>query len=480
MRQDEYRVAYPILLDSKGIKALDAVRVGRSAWKYRRVQRTMTRLTLVLALVLGIAGTAAAAPVAVARTASGPFSVQPNIADSRCGNGHGREFPTHGPKEAAFASGTMNDGSTVTAYGQIYPGRNSVLLDAVTKRCQPDRRFGTDGRATIRIPSGLVPKHGSASYLWITAITARRGGGAIIGGTYRQEWVIGAITPSGRLDRSFGHDGWTALPWRGEVSAVLDEPNGRILLGGDNGGGGCCTINHAAALNSHGRLIHSFGGNGRVVLPTGEDAGVESLMREPNGNILAEVAYGNMGCWGVDLDVLTPGGKPVAGFARRQHAFWSGRGFGAFVGDAYPDRDNGFTLVGTGQQNCFDTQPGTSDPTATGILATFTPNGGVMSSTTYPSRMYGGVDAFKDGSNTLLVESSYTNATRYTLRLLKPNGANLAGFGASGKVRIRTPWSGSSAGLDTEVHVTKSGPNALTVVATREEHRQWAVIRLRY
>ena len=68
-------------------------------------------------------------------------------------------------------------------------------------------------------------------------------------------------------------------------------------------------------------------------LPTGEDSGVEALALEPNGDILAKVGYGNMGCWGVGLAMLTPSGRPAPLFAKRLEGFWHGLGFGAFVGD---------------------------------------------------------------------------------------------------------------------------------------------------
>ena len=65
------------------------------------------------------------------------------------------------------------------------------------------------------------------------------------------------------VDPTFGHGGWTVLPFRGVVTAVIQARSGRIFIGGDNGGGGCCTLNWAAALSARGQLDRGFGRRGR-------------------------------------------------------------------------------------------------------------------------------------------------------------------------------------------------------------------------
>ena len=121
----------------------------------------------------------------------------------------------------------------------------------------------------------------------------------------------GKVTPQGKTDLSFGHEGWSVLPFGGEVESVVQEPSGGIAIAGGNGGGGCCSTNWIAALSSAGRLETPFGAGGREELPTGEDSGVGGLVLEPNGDILAPVGYGNMGCWGMSLEMLAPTGRPV-------------------------------------------------------------------------------------------------------------------------------------------------------------------------
>jgi hypothetical protein len=369
-----------------------------------------------------------------------------------------------------------------------YATKNSVVLHSLTRRCAPNREFGDQGAATITFSSRHQPAHPAAAAaashgLWVNAVTARRGGGAIVAGAYGDgttgdEWVVGEVTPRGQLDPTFGDGGWTVLPYRGEVTAVLDEPSGRIVIGGDNGGGGCCTTNWAAAVSAHGRLEHRFGRNGRAELPTGEDSGVEGLALEPNGDILAEVGYGNMGCWGVAPAMLTPSGKPVPLFARRLGRFWRGLGFGAFVGDVYID-GQGFTLVGTGQRPCAE-GPSFSAASATGLIAHFQVDGRTASRTVrFPSRLYGDIQALGDGDDIRVVESPYADPTHLALRELRPDGSLDPRFGSQGRAGIRTPWRGRNSALDTTVVITKATPAEITVIATRYGRNQLQIIRLR-
>jgi hypothetical protein len=450
------------------------------------VNRSVVALLAIIAAVLSACGDTPASSLversaanAGSRHAPAGLSIKPNIADSGCNGGHGGKFATHGWKESVDAVGTLADGSTLAAFSQIYPGKNYAILDSVTSRCVRNRTFGDAGVATVRIPRRLVPHPGEpySNYLWVNAVSARRGGGAILAGTYRGRWVVGAVTSRGHLNPRFGTHGWTILPLRGEATAILQVPSGRILLGGDNDGGGCCTINHAVALSPDGHLDRTFGNHGRVKLPTGEDSGVESLAREPNGDILAEVAYGNMGCFGVALAMLKPHGNPVPHFSNRLKQFWRRFHFGAFVGDTYVDH-GGFTLVGTGQQSCDGGPKSGAHPK--GLIVGFRTDGTAARSTArFPSKLLGGVNAFKDGPDTLMAVTPYADSTRLTLRLLRPNGSAKRSFGTNGRVRIHTPWRGHIAAIETSIFLGRASAKTLNVAATEGERKQLQETRLR-
>ncbi len=377
----------------------------------------------------------------------------------------------------------MADGSTLIGLSNIYPGSRSVALRSVTRRCVANREFGEDGAATITIPSGLQPTDPAQGGfppegLWVNAITPRNGGGAIVAGVYAGNWVVGEVSANGTVDQTFGSNGWVLMPLPGQVTAVLQEPSGRIVVAGDNGGGGCCTVNRAAALSEHGQLEAGFGTHGRAALPTGEDSGVRSLALEPNGDILAEIGYGNMGCWGMALAMLTPSGAPEPMFAQRLERFWRAHQFGAFVGDVRVDGE-GFTLAGTGQKPCYDEPPG-STARATGLLAHFRTDGTPAAPTIrFPSQMYGSVQLLADGHDAILAESPYANPTEVTLTALRPSGAADTRFASHGRARIAAPWRGSSAKLSTMVAIDEAGPAEIVIIATESERNELELIRVR-
>jgi hypothetical protein len=418
------------------------------------------------------------------RLAPSGFVVHPGISDPLCNGGRGVRLAAGSRGNAVMASATMSDGSTLIALSSVYPGKRLAVLHSVTRECAPHREFGNEGAATITISSRLQPTHPASGGfppdgLWLSAVAPRKGGGAIVAGTYGGEWVVGEVTRRGQVDPSFGNGGWTVLPFRGEVTAIVQQPSGRIVIGGDNGGGGCCNLNWAAAVSVRGQLDKGFGMGGRAELPTGEDSGVEALALEPNGDILAKVGYGNMGCWGVALAMLRPSGRPVPLFEKRLSQFWHALNLGAFVGDVHIDGE-GFTLTGTGQRPCAE-GPSFSAPSATGLMTRFRTDGHPISRTIrFPSRMYGDVRAFDDGADTLVVEWPYADPTRLTVMARRPDGSVDSRFGNRGRAQIRTPWSGRNAALETTVSITDATPRAIVLIATRSGSNQLQIIRVRF
>jgi hypothetical protein len=430
-----------------------------------------------------LSGRAALASRAPAVVVSG-FTLDPDVADPACNRGRGVRLTQAGAGNSVVADATMPDGSTLIAFSNIYPGRRSAVLRSVTHACAPNPAFGSDGVATITVPLDLrlpvlspkpaIPIHG----LWVEAIAPARGGRMIVAGRYEGAWVVAALTARGTVDQTFGTQGWVVLPFPGEVTAILGDPSGRIVIAGDNGGGGCCTVNSAVALPPSGQLEGGFGSGGRAALPTGEDSGVGSLQLEPNGDILAEVGYGNMGCWGIAVAMLTPTGQPEPLFAARLHRFWATLRFNAFVGDVNVD-STGFTLVGTGQGPCA-AGPAFSAPSATGVMARFRTDGTLVGSTVlFPSRMYGSVLAFPDHGVTVLFESPYADPTQLGLIALRHDGSTYPGFGKLGRAQIRTPWHGSSASLETRTSILEAGSSEICVIATESGHSQVQLIRVR-
>jgi hypothetical protein len=230
------------------------------------------------------------------------------------------------------------------------------------------------------------------------------------------------------------------------------------------------------ALTPTGQLDKAFGNNGSVVLPTGEDSGVSGLSQLPDGDILAQVNYGNMGCWGHRLALFTAAGKPVAGFAAGMNHFWGTHSYGAFVGDAYGDA-TGITLIGMGQRGCADGRK-ISGKTAHGVIAHFSESGTVVGTVTrFPSKLYGELDAFPRGVNTLLVEGSFGDTSIELLRLLGPDGTPVTSFGSNGVVRLTVPWPGAQADFLNGITDEAIAPS-LTVVCTVDGKTQLGITRL--
>jgi hypothetical protein len=224
--------------------------------------------------------------------------------------------------------------------------------------------------------------------------------------------------------------------------------------------------------------LRGFGADGRISLPTGEDSGVAKLALEPNGDILGSVDYGNMGCWGVGLTELTPSGHPVRGFATRLASFWKRLHLGTFVGDVYVNA-GGFTLVGTGQRPCVE-GPKVSAKSAHGVLATFNTDGTTAKPpVTFRSRLYGNVQAFKHGTNSLIVLSPYASQVAHErVKIVHLDGSYDHTFGSRGLVTVRNPWPKAGRHRVTTVLISEADSTTLVLEATLEGHRQLRLIHL--
>jgi hypothetical protein len=470
-----------------------------AAWLPMRQSSSMRRATalafLILAAALAGCGASHGSPRATrpAGTSSltghllpSGFVVRPDIANPLCNGGRGVRLSIPSWQEdgegrtATTSSGTIAGGSTVIAFSG-YQRKSLAVLHSVTPRCELDRQFGSDGTATISIPSSLRPTHGTADdYLGGLAVyvmAARNGGGAIVAGNYEGAWVVGEVTGRGQLDPSFGNGGWSVLPYEGGVTAVLQEPSGRIIVAGEEHSSGCCTVTWAAALSAHGQLERGFGGHGRVELPTGEDSGVSTLELEPGGDILTDVSGGNMGCWYTKPAMLTPSGELVPLFATRLARFWQRLGLHAFVGDIYIEGE-GFTLVGTGQKPCYDSPPRAA-PRATGLIAHFQPNGEPAGLTIrFSSQMKGGVQALSYGGETFILDWPYSKTTGPTVTARRSDGSLDPRFGHLGRTQIHLPKTEGSTERLTGVTALEAGPGEITLLTTLPERAELQLTRL--
>jgi hypothetical protein len=424
-------------------------------------------IVIAASLICGAVWTQARAALAQGQAAPSGFTVRPDITDPSCNGGQGLTFGAHLGEIPVVASTGLANGSTLIALSSGgFPDKNTVSLYSITSACVANNAFGQDGASRIGPaqppPRDTSPAGEALKGLQIDVVAPAIGGGVLLAGGYGYHWIVGEINADGTPDTSFGDDGWSVLPFHGEVSSIDQAPSGQIFLAG-SAGSGCCTTNSLGALSSTGLLNTAFGEGGRVGLPAPvPDSGVAQVLVEPNGDVLASVAGGNMGTWLTALVMVTPAGRPVPGFRQHLNGFWKTLGFATFQGTTYVN-GAGFTVIGTGQDTSYSSKPA---PSSTGVIATFSTGGSQVGSTTrFGSRLFGAPDAFLDEEDVLFVDSPYANATKLTLKALGPGGSLDASFADRGIAQVAGPGHGLNASLDTEASVSQSSPGTIVIVS---------------
>lgn len=259
--------------------------------------------------------------------------------------GNGDDFP------GLAAAMEANGDTLVIASGDPTP--TTAIAAEFRTPCDLDPAYGDNGATQLSAPGFPV----NVSGVFPTA----DGGALITGGTSVSDgrWFVGKLTAGGQLDQAFGDHGWALLPWAGTATTIAVAPNGNIVVGGlgnDNG------ISSVGEISAQGRPVTSFGTRGQTAMPPWHDGGVDGVWIEPDGNILALVGGGNMGCWGVTAVTLTPSGRGVPGFtAAFDRALKSAdpdraSGLPIFVGGLTVG-SHGFHLVGTAQDDCVGNPP---------------------------------------------------------------------------------------------------------------------------
>jgi hypothetical protein len=313
----------------------------------------------------------------------------------------------------------------------------SVMADAFTSRCTPDKAFGDNGAERLALGDQGVN---------IAAVVPASGGGAILAGGTTSGSLVARIDASGRLDPTFGRDGWALLPWPGSASAVTEAPSGDIVVGGSRGGG-CCVQAWVGDLSARGAIVSQFGSGGRSPIPVyRDDSGIGRVAVEPDGDILALAVGGNMGNWGVSVTALTSSGSPVPSFQRNFNAGMAhATPSGIFVGDLVVRR-GGFLLVGAGQNRSVTDVP---DPSASGRVIAFQPDGklasgfGTDGETSFRSPMAQSVWALPQLDGRILMAAvpplvQAGDRTRVTIRLvdISANGSIDHTFGDQGVAKL--------------------------------------------
>jgi hypothetical protein len=364
----------------------------------------------------------------------------------------------------------LPSGTTLVVVSAGFPSASFAEVHAYTSTCAPDGSFGDNGAERLAF--------GGRDFS-VAAAAPALGGGAVLAGGSTSGWLVARIEPDGRLDPAFGKGGWTVLPWPGSASAVARAPSGDIVLGGSVGGG-CCVREWVGELSARGAPAGRFGPGGRVsVRPMFDDSGVARVAVEPDGDILALIAGGNMGNWGVTVAALTASGSPVPSFERNfdaamGHALPSG----IFVGDLVA-RNDGFLLVGTGQKQAVTN---VVSPTAAGHIVAFQTDGKLDASfadtgeARFSSPMENPVWALpqQDGGvlmagMTPVIETNTRARARLDLVDISKRGSVERGYGHDGVAQLQLPYlSQSNSNSAVSPSVTTNGQVSAVVSSTAD------------
>jgi uncharacterized delta-60 repeat protein len=183
-----------------------------------------------------------------------------------------------------------NEGGTHSAVVAQYGPRGDLDVTFGRTGCiRLDRAYGTD-----------APVECAAS-----ALAVQEDGKIVVAGSVRQppqlmsgfdDLFVARITADGRLDSSFGREGWLQLDagMASGARGMLLEPDGSIVVTGyvrdaTTGNGQVCLLR----LTPAGRMAPSLGASGMALLPSeGWGEGI-ALIRQPNGKFVVLAKEGS-------------------------------------------------------------------------------------------------------------------------------------------------------------------------------------------
>jgi hypothetical protein len=408
------------------------------------------------------------------------------VTDPTCNHGRGAmlSLPPWLSAPGSTAVTLLPDGATLVALSSFLG--TTAAIYALTKSCSPDASFGTDGIEQVALGDSAHPRH-----LALDAMIPAVGGGVIVAGQSADRWLVGRLDPNGQVDSTFGSDGWALLPWEGAAAAIVQEPSGRIIVGGNTDTPSCCRSS-VSELSRQGALVTSFGAGGEAPVASIHDGGLSRVAIGYRGAILALTWGGNFGCWTTLVSALTPLGQPVPSFEQRfvqglKTAFPSSAlPSGVFVADLVL-QPSGFALVGTEQQRCIGNTP---DPTVAGRIVSFSP-GGQLNATfankgiaNFASSMMGPVWALRVANGGLLVvgarvsyQTKATEQARLNVISFSPDGKLNPVYGEDGRAQVLLPYRNESSEPIVPLSVAGNG-KTFVILASSANPSELELVRL--
>jgi uncharacterized delta-60 repeat protein len=231
--------------------------------------------------------------VAVAR-------LNPNGSLDTTFSGDGKKIFSWGALSRASAVLALPSGKIVLG-GFSGPEGGNIQLARLTANGTLDTTFGTAGIAAIDFGGddfGLALARQANARILVA-------GRSSAGGT-----VVARVRTNGPLDPDFGGDGRVTLPGGGSASAVLVQPDRKIVVAGNASGSAIMTVTR---LMPNGSLDTTFDGDGTVTIDFGSLADLAAgAALQPDGKIV--VAGYSQASEDVAIARLNANGSPDATF----------------------------------------------------------------------------------------------------------------------------------------------------------------------
>ncbi|MFF3891093.1 calcium-binding protein [Streptomyces sp. NPDC001914] len=250
-------------------------------------------MATVLALVLSLPGTAAAAPGGLDATFSGDGKVLTDFVD----DDHADDVAVQPDGKILSVGSSVDDALVESDFALTRHNPDGTL----------DTGFGGDGTVTTAV-NNMVPAPG-LQWSEAHAVTLQSDGKIVVVGSSWRDYedccwfVVARYNPDGTLDNTFSGDGRFFADFDGPTEArdVAIDPNGRIVAAGYTGGRMA-----VLRLTGNGTADTTFGGDGTVtanpagpVLQEGGDG--RALAVQPDGKI---VVGGQVGSTGFDFALM--------------------------------------------------------------------------------------------------------------------------------------------------------------------------------
>ncbi len=277
-----------------------------------------------------------------------------------------------------FGSGlaaSLPDGSLVVGTSRSRGSKLRVVLRRVSQDCRVVRSFGKHGTTSVAVDA--------ARFGVIDSIAAARDGTLLLAGSDGRRELVGRLLGNGRLDRSFGRDGWARLelherpgirnpPPTPTATSIAIGPSGSIFLGGDDGEAHCCVQDFVTELSSDGKPVTGFGHGGSIMLRRFTGSFSTDVFDAGKGSAYARGEIVFSGCGAPVIARIRPDGsldssfdaavaRSISDVETRRHLLFSP----ALV----PGQPHGgFALVGALERECGPVAHPTSGGAAVGIL----------------------------------------------------------------------------------------------------------------